>query len=149
MYSTSALQKQAIEAAKSAYARLPHGDKIFQQCVQGRETLAECLNTVEHKYHIHKKKRSTRFMAKLEKYTAWLRNISSVIDVAIQTQAGIGCPLWAPIKFVLKVRYRRVLLHAKRFDSCALGFQRSVKRCGAGRRFIGLDHRMPSTTRDL
>ena len=31
--------------------------------------------------------------------------MSDAVDVVVQTQAGIGCPLWAPIKFVLKVGY--------------------------------------------
>jgi hypothetical protein len=31
--------------------------------------------------------------------------MSDAIDIVVQTQAGVGCPLWAPIKFVLKVRY--------------------------------------------
>jgi hypothetical protein len=31
--------------------------------------------------------------------------MSDAVDIVVQTQAGIGCPLWAPIKFVLKVGY--------------------------------------------
>ena len=42
-------------------------------------------------------------MEMVQKYTAWLQNISDVVDVAVQTKAEIGCPLWAPIKLVLKV----------------------------------------------
>ncbi|KAF6226640.1 hypothetical protein HO173_012470 [Letharia columbiana] len=29
--------------------------------------------------------------------------MSAVVDIAVQTQAGFGCPLWAPIKFILKI----------------------------------------------
>ncbi|KAL9102265.1 MAG: hypothetical protein Q9163_002575, partial [Psora crenata] len=99
----SELQKQAIENAKTAYSRLPHGDAVFQQCVEGKETLADVLTAVEQRCQSHRNKKSTRFLDKLEKYTSWLHNISGVVDVAVQTQAGIACPLWAPIKLVLKV----------------------------------------------
>ena len=77
---------------------------MFRQCVEGKETLGEVLNTVERKCQSHKKKKSTKFLEKLQKHTTWLQNISVVVDIAVQTQAGIGCPLWAPIRFVLKVR---------------------------------------------
>lgn len=63
----------------------------------------EVLNTVEQKRQSQKKKKSTKFLSKLQKYTTWLQNMSAVVDVAVQTQAGVGCPLWAPIKFILKV----------------------------------------------
>ncbi len=52
---------------------------------------------------ISEEQESIRFLSKLEKYTTWLQNMSAVVDVAVQTQAGFGCPLWAPIKFILKV----------------------------------------------
>ena len=63
----------------------------------------EVLNIVEQKRQHQQKKKSTRLLLKLQKYTTWLQNISAVVDVAVQTQAGFGCPLWAPIKFILKV----------------------------------------------
>lgn len=63
----------------------------------------EDLNIVEQKRQSQKKKKSTKFLSKLQKYSTWLQNISAVVDVAVQTQAGFGCPLWAPIKFILKV----------------------------------------------
>lgn len=100
----SALQQQAIEEAKAAYSRLPHGDTIFRQCVEGKETLLEVLSSVEQKWRSQKNKKSTRFLSKMQKYTTWLQNMSAVVDIAVQTQAGFGCPLWAPIKFILKVR---------------------------------------------
>lgn len=99
----SALQQRAIEEAKLAYSRLPHGDAVFRQCLEGKETLVEDLNIVEQKRQSQKKKKSTKFLSKLQKYSTWLQNISAVVDVAVQTQAGFGCPLWAPIKFILKV----------------------------------------------
>ena len=103
MFHRPALQQRAIEKAKLAYSSLPHGDAIFQQCVEGKETLAEVLSTVEQKWQSHRKKKSTKLLSKLQKYTTWLQNISAVVEVAVQTQAGVGCPLWAPIKFILKV----------------------------------------------
>ena len=98
-----ALQKQAIADVKSAYTRLPHSDAMFQHCLDGKETLAEVITAVEQKSQAFKRKKSVRCLQKLQKHTTWLQNISSVVDIAVQTQAGIGCPLWAPIKFVLKV----------------------------------------------
>ena len=97
------LQKQAIEEAKSIYSRLPHGNSLLRQSLEGKETLAEVLKVVEQKCQAHKRKKSTKYLAKLQKHTTWLQNISGVVDVAVQSQAGIGCPLWAPVKFVLKV----------------------------------------------
>ncbi len=34
-----------------------------------------------------------------------LMPLSDAVDIVVQAQAGIGCPLWAPIKFILKVGY--------------------------------------------
>lgn len=99
----SVLQQRAIEEARLAYSHLPHGDAVFRQCVEGKETLLEVLSTVEQKCQSQKKKKSTRFLSKLQKYTTWLQNMSAVVDIVVQTQAGFGCPLWAPIKFILKI----------------------------------------------
>ena len=73
------------------------------QCVKDKETLVEVLSTIEQKCQSHQKKKSSKFLEKLQKHTTLLRNISDAVDIAVQTQAGIGCPLWAPIKLVLKV----------------------------------------------
>ncbi|KAM0805845.1 hypothetical protein BDR22DRAFT_188133 [Usnea florida] len=97
------LQQQAIDEAKLAYSRLPHDHAIFRQCVEGKQTLAEVLGVVEQRRQSHKKKRSNNLISRLQKYTTWLQNMSAVVDVAVQTQAGFACPLWAPIKFVLQV----------------------------------------------
>ena len=113
------LQKLAIEDARTAFSRLPHSNAVFRQCLEGKETLAEVLTTVEQRCQTFKRKKSTRFLEKLQKHTTWLQNISSVVDVAVQTQAGIGCPVWAPIKFVLKVsmsplqRYRLNIISSR------------------------------------
>ena len=64
---------------------------------------ADILSAIEQKCQSYKKRKSTKFLEKVQKHTAWLQNISEAVDIAVQTQAGIGCPLWAPIKLVLKV----------------------------------------------
>ena len=96
------LQQQAIDEAKSAYSRLPHDHATFRQCVEGKETLAEVLSVVEQRWQSHKKRKSNKLLSKLQKYTIWLQNMSAVVDVAVQTQTGFACPLWAPIKFILQ-----------------------------------------------
>ena len=65
--------------------------------------LAEVLNMVERRCQSSQKKKSAKFLENLQKHTAWLQNIGDVVDVAVQTQAVIGCPVWAPIKLILKV----------------------------------------------
>ena len=100
----STLQREAIANAQSANSRLPHNDSIFQQCVQGKETLAEVLHTVGQQLQTHKRKKSSRFLEKLQKHTVWLQNMSSAVDIVVQTHAGVACPVWAPVKFILKVR---------------------------------------------
>ena len=67
------------------------------------ETLVEVVESVLQKCQSHRKKKSSRFLQKFQSYTLWLQNMGSVVDVAVQAQAGIGCPVWAPIKLVLKV----------------------------------------------
>lgn len=52
---------------------------------------------------IHSKKKSTKLVERFERYTLWIQGMGSIIDVAVQTQAGIACPVWAPIKFILQV----------------------------------------------
>ena len=99
----SALQRQAIQEAQTACSLLPKGHVIFQQCVKEQETLVEVVSAVTQKCHSFKKNRFAKLLGTFQKYTIWLQNISSVVDVIVQTQAGIGCPLWAPIKFILKV----------------------------------------------
>ena len=80
--------------------------------------MLEVVKTVERKWQSQKRKKSTKFLAKLERYTTWLQNMSAVVDVAVQTQAGFGCPLWAPIKFVLKVDMPSLELHRVKSECC-------------------------------
>ncbi|MCJ1411392.1 hypothetical protein MMC19_005481 [Ptychographa xylographoides] len=99
----SLLQREAIDRAHTAFSRLNKGDVIFQQCMTQEETLVEVVESVLQKCQSHRKKKSSRFLQKFQSYTLWLQNMGSVVDVAVQAQAGIGCPVWAPIKLVLKV----------------------------------------------
>ncbi|KAG8525779.1 uncharacterized protein KY384_000539 [Bacidia gigantensis] len=39
----SECQQRAIAEVKSAYSHLPHGDRIFRQCVEGQNSIAEVL----------------------------------------------------------------------------------------------------------
>jgi len=76
---------------------------VFQDCVQNQDTIVNVVEAVTLKYTMYKRKRSTRILERFQKYTVWLQNMSSAIDIAVQTQAGIACPVWTPIKFVLRV----------------------------------------------
>lgn len=102
MHSTS-LQRQAIENARLAFARLPKGDVVFRQCISQEDTVAEIVKMIIQSYQSHSDKNSIRLLQRFQQYTLWLQNFSGVVDVVVQTHAGIGCPLWAPVKFVLQV----------------------------------------------
>ncbi|PMD64205.1 uncharacterized protein K444DRAFT_506864, partial [Hyaloscypha bicolor E] len=97
------LQKQAIEKARSSFSRLPTEDVIFQQCINQADTIPDVVKSVIQTSHSYKSRRSTGLLRKFEQHTQFLQNVSDIVDIVVQTQAGIGCPLWAPIKFVLKV----------------------------------------------
>ncbi|OCL06718.1 hypothetical protein AOQ84DRAFT_410315, partial [Glonium stellatum] len=97
------LQQQAIRKARAAYARFPNGDALFQQCIAQQDTVGEIMKSIKQKYDSNQEEKLNRILNKFQDYTAWLRNISGVVDIVVQTQAGIGCPLWAPIKFVLQI----------------------------------------------
>lgn len=96
------LQKQAIEKARLAFSRLPRKDASFRQCIGDSDSLPDVVKSVALRYQAHKDQKFQQLFERFERYTLWLQNISGVVDVAVQTQAGIGCPLWAPMKFVLK-----------------------------------------------
>ena len=98
------MRKDAIDRARLAFAELPQGDALFQQCISDQETICSVLETLSQKAGVYKHKRSTRLLESFHGCTAWMKNISESIDVAVQTSWGIACPIWAPIKFVLKVR---------------------------------------------
>ncbi|PMD29123.1 TPR-like protein [Hyaloscypha variabilis F] len=101
--SGSESQKQAIDKAKAAFAKLPGGDRLFQQCVNDQGTVLEVVEALHKQCAIHKRKKFTRILESFRRYTSWMNSISGSVNVAIQPSLGIACPLWAPIKFVLKV----------------------------------------------
>jgi len=100
---SESLQLQAIERARESFARLPKDHAIFIQCLQGNETISDVLTAVSRRHQSYSRKKSSRALQNFQQYTTWLRSMSDAVDIVVQTQAGIGCPLWAPIKFVLKV----------------------------------------------
>jgi hypothetical protein len=61
------------------------------------------VKALKSKYDSHRRRKRFALAQKFEQYTQWLQNFSGVVDVVVQTQAGIGCPIWAPVKFVLQV----------------------------------------------
>ncbi|KAI9856968.1 MAG: hypothetical protein M1813_008684 [Trichoglossum hirsutum] len=99
----SSLQKEAIENARLVFSRLPSGDATFRQCIDQADTILDVVKTVTQKCQSHRRKKLTRLLEGFQRYSLWLQNMSGVVDVVVQTQAGIGCPVWAPIKFVLQV----------------------------------------------
>ena len=102
--SSSALQKQAIDNARAAFSQLPHGDQVFQECVNQAQTIPEVIESLSRQHRRYKRKRFTRLFEKFQRRTLWLQHMASAVDVVVQVNAGIGCPLWAPIKYVLLVR---------------------------------------------
>jgi hypothetical protein len=101
----SVAQKQAVDNAKATFARLPGGEAIFQQCIDSKEPVHEIVESLYKKCGVHKRKKFTRLLTGFQRYTSWMNSIASSIDVAVQASSGIACPVWAPIKFILKVKY--------------------------------------------
>ncbi|CAI6340820.1 unnamed protein product [Periconia digitata] len=108
MTSNSRAQQEAVNRVKAAFAKLPQDDVIFRQCVADQESVSDVLGVLSKNSGIFKKKRSTRLLDNFRRYTIWMTNISSAVDTAVQVSSGIACPLWAPIKFVLKVCHDHV-----------------------------------------
>ena len=102
--SSSSLQKQAIDNARAAFSQLPHSDKVFQTCVNQAQTIPEVLESLSQQHRRYKRKRFTRLLEKFQRHTLWLQQMAGAVDVVVQMNAGIACPLWAPIKYVLLVR---------------------------------------------
>jgi hypothetical protein len=115
--SSRSLQVQAIEKARVAFSQLPNGDAIFQQCLNGQESIPDILATVARRHGSYRSRKCTQLLEAFQRHTTWLQNISAVVDIVVQTQSGIGCPLWAPVKFVLQVR-SCLLIHTSRNNAC-------------------------------
>lgn len=100
------IQEQAIRNARIAYSRLPSGDTKFQECVNDTQrTITEVLKVVAAQEKLFRKKRYVRILQRFNKHAQCLENLSGVIEVVVQTNASIGCPVWAPLKFILLVSY--------------------------------------------
>jgi hypothetical protein len=100
----SVSQKQAVDNAKAAFARLPGGEALFKQCIDSKEPVHEVLESLYKQCGVHKRKKFTKLLTGFQRYTSWMNSIAGSIDVAVQASSGIACPVWAPIKFVLKVQ---------------------------------------------
>jgi len=96
------VQQQAIKRAKVSFKKLPDENPVFQQYAGSKDGVKELVDTLAANYSAHDKRRS-RIIDKFQRYSAFLQNFGDVIDIAVQTQAGIACPVWAPVKFVLNV----------------------------------------------
>lgn len=119
----SGLRADAVRSAKAAFDQLPRGDAIFQQCLQDRDPIGAVVEILSNDSRTLRRKKSTRFLLQFQRYTQWLKNISSVVDTAVQTQAGLLCPIWAPLKFILQVSHKMEnvmvtqLRHISRFQT--------------------------------
>ena len=92
------VRQRAIDNAQAAIAKLPID--LSQQCSNG-DTVSELVDILVTKYGSQKKR--GKLARKFKQYSAWLVNFSNVVDVIVQTQAGIACPIWAPLKFALQL----------------------------------------------
>lgn len=101
-------EKEAGQKAREAYSKLPHDNNLFRQCQNDEISIDSVLATLREKAAAHRRKRSTKVLEGFHNYTSWMLNIAKSVDVAVQTSSGIGCPIWAPIKFVLMVSERSV-----------------------------------------
>ena len=101
--SSSSIQQQAIEKARLVLADVPFEDALFRQCASQADAVVDMVKALKSKYDSHRRRKRFALAQKFEQYTQWLQNFSRVVDVVVQTQAGIGCPIWAPVKFALQV----------------------------------------------
>lgn len=97
------IQQEAIARAKAAFHKLPHNDELLQQCIANEVSLETVVKRLRDQSVAHERKRSTKLLERFHHYTSWMMNMSRSIDVAVNASAGIACPVWAPIKFVLMV----------------------------------------------
>jgi hypothetical protein len=65
--SGSASQKLAIDNAKSAFARLPSGDSIFQQCINNKETVHEVVQSLQRQCGVHRRRKFTRLLSEFHR----------------------------------------------------------------------------------
>ena len=99
---SESLRVTAAQSCQLAFSRFPQGDALFQQCLNSADPVADIVQSLSRQSLSHRNKKSERLLHHFQRYTQWLQNFSGVVDVLVQTQAGIGCPVWAPLKFVLQ-----------------------------------------------
>ena len=91
------IRQKAADNAKVAFSKLP--SEVSRDCANG-DTITELTKAVSLKCGSLKKR---KLVKRFKQSSAWLVNFSNVVDVIVQTQAGIACPIWAPLKFVLQL----------------------------------------------
>ena len=96
------LQQQAVQRVRSRFGELKEEDTLFTEAQNQQDAVAQILKAMKNKYD-HRRSKRRGLVEKFERYTQWLQNFSEIVDTLVQTQAGIGCPVWAPIKLVLQV----------------------------------------------
>ena len=117
------LQQQAVERACSTFGTLAGENALFAQVKTQGDAVAEMLKILKLKYECHRNKRRT-IVERFEKYTQWMQNLTGVFETLAQTQAGIACPIWAPVKLVLQVFHLHLAFDI--FSSAKLGLKLSL-----------------------
>ncbi len=90
-----------MHSCHAVFSQFPQGDHLFQQCLQSPDPVADILQALSRDHESHQSKRTERCLRQFQRLTQWLQDFSGVIDVLVATHAGIGCPIWVPVKFVL------------------------------------------------
>jgi hypothetical protein len=97
------IQEEAVARAKAAFHKLPLNDELLQQCIANKVSIETVLKRLRDQSAAHQRKKSTKLLEKFHNHTSWMMNMSRSIDVAVNASAGIACPVWASVKFVLMV----------------------------------------------
>jgi hypothetical protein len=102
-YRSASLQLQSVQKAKDALLAQTNGSLIFQQCLESDEPIPSLVQTLIKSHEQHAAKTSTRLIGKFQTHTLWLQNMAVAIDVAANACPGFICPVWAPLRYILKV----------------------------------------------
>jgi hypothetical protein len=103
IYRSTSLQHQAVQNAKNALLAQTNGSLLFQQCLESHEPIPSLVQTLIASHEQHAVKRTTRLIVKFQTHTIWLQNMAIAIDVAANASPGFICPVWAPLRYILKV----------------------------------------------
>jgi hypothetical protein len=102
-YRSTSLQLQAVQNAKNALLAQTNGSLLFQQCLESHEPIPSLVQTLIASHEQHAVKKSIRLIVKFQTHTIWLQNMAVAIDVAANASPGFICPVWAPLRYILKV----------------------------------------------